>query len=1392
MNSKFYFIIFLLLALFYGVGFAAPVSVGDRKILVINSYSPIKEEGNQIISSFIKRLASKTSDVVVVEYMDCESYNTFDGWLVWMNSMVSAYPVPPDAVVVLGGEAWMTYRAMCSDAWRDIPVILGNIRQEVIDFQANNKEDSTVEKDLILVQNTFDDYNVTGYCVKDHYEKTINLIKYLQPEVQHVLLCYDDRYHFVGFETYLNSVFDKINDLDLHYIPGSKYSTANLLDSILHVGNTSAILTAGWYTDVNHYPHAYAMLHNELARYPDKYMFQVADQGYTNPNYIGGFYVSGQEIGEDLANLTYSVLKNGFKNSPSFQLTPSKPNYHINFNAFKDAGLNEKILPSGTVFHNKERSIFMAHPVELALMFGVVFVLMLTMVLIIIYRKRKEKYYKESSLRLMQLLDSMPEMAIIYDSSQCITDIINPLGNVLLRFKTDQLIGMNIREFACLCPEFAPAADIILKELLRTSETKETSCFNYDVVIGGDSYYAEARTVSFENDKVICFVLDVTARVKAEREVLKLQTFLQSVIDHLPVGMFVKNVSDNYRYIYYNEPVVAFHGGEAEMFLGKNDFEINDPMAQKYRMEDDMVLDSDVPLVFECVLCDSNSVPYKWGIVTKAKLINNDGSCYIIAVVVDTTEMRKNEIELDNIKNELSVALDAGSLSAWLYDVETRKFMSLYQNIETDNDLSFESVYGLMYIEDQAKFLDLMDSIISGKAEKKTEILRIYTNGKFEWYEIHTTGIRSVQNGEIIQVVGTKKNITDEIQKQQELEESKLTLELTFKFADIVPWYYDTDDDLFSSDAEDSIFYNAFCNLDGMIGKIHADYRVEFKSVLFELIQWKTDRMDMIFRIKSIHDQYEWAHITAKAFGKMENGQAKRIIGTRKYITSEVEADRKLKADKFKSDLAIQSSGIIQWDYDIKTTLFSSPTLTSIFKRDLPADEYYTLLDAEDVVLLKQKINSIVIGESNVINIQVRQTLAEQGLRWVEIHGVVFERDNTGNVTKITGLLRDITDLKKLTEELAAKERVEELNRLKSAFLANMSHEIRTPLNAIVGFSNLIVQSDDPVEKTEFCKIIETNNELLLQLVNDILDLSKIEAGQLDFIYTDIDMVSIFTSLDTIYKYRVKNGVELICELPDESCIIHSEKNRLTQVISNFLSNACKFTSAGYIKIGYEHIEGGLRFYVTDTGKGISVENQPRVFDRFAKFDSFVQGTGLGLSICQTIVKHLRGEIGVKSELGSGTTFWFTIPCNIMKRRTVLKRESITETIPLPQHVFEKGVKKTILVAEDNDSNYFLLYKVLAKGYTLFRAENGLEAVKLYETVKPDLILMDIKMPEMDGLAATREIRRMDMKIPIIALTAHAFDIDKERSVEAGCNAFLTKPVNIMQLRELLAKIFNE
>lgn len=256
---------------------------------------------------------------------------------------------------------------------------------------------------------------------------------------------------------------------------------------------------------------------------------------------------------------------------------------------------------------------------------------------------------------------------------------------------------------------------------------------------------------------------------------------------------------------------------------------------------------------------------------------------------------------------------------------------------------------------------------------------------------------------------------------------------------------------------------------------------------------------------------------------------------------------------------------------------------------------------------------------------------------------------DTENVVDIfcidkTEALQSLNLRKKIEQEIREREKAEEANRLKSAFLANMSHEIRTPLNAIIGFSNLLAYEENLGEREEFIRIIENNNELLLRLINDILDLSKIEAGTLEFTYSDVDLNSLLTEIEQSYHIRNRHPeVQISFEERLPQCIIHTERNRLTQVITNLLNNSMKFTTQGNIRFGYRQEGKMLRFYVEDTGCGIPADKIDSVFGRFVKLNNFQQGTGLGLSICKTIVEKLGGEIGVESAEGEGTLFWFTV-----------------------------------------------------------------------------------------------------------------------------------------------------
>lgn len=300
----------------------------------------------------------------------------------------------------------------------------------------------------------------------------------------------------------------------------------------------------------------------------------------------------------------------------------------------------------------------------------------------------------------------------------------------------------------------------------------------------------------------------------------------------------------------------------------------------------------------------------------------------------------------------------------------------------------------------------------------------------------------------------------------------------------------------------------------------------------------------------------------------------------------------------------------------------------------------YSYIHPNDAGYINSFFEEVKQGKAHHFRREVRVKSGD-GWKWICANITRNPQSVDPNKPEMICINYDITELK---DSQLKRERAEELDRLKSAFLANMSHEIRTPLNAIVGFSQLLAETDDPEERHEFVEIIDSNNRMLLQLISDILDLAKIESGTMDFKFADMSVKEVINEIVTSFRIKMPDNVALIAPKDSPECQIYSDRMRLTQVISNFLNNAIKYTSEGCITLAYEIIGDEIKLSVTDTGDGMSQEIQAHIFDRFYKGNTFKQGTGLGLSICETIVNRLGGRIGVNSELGKGSTFWFTHP----------------------------------------------------------------------------------------------------------------------------------------------------
>ncbi len=500
---------------------------------------------------------------------------------------------------------------------------------------------------------------------------------------------------------------------------------------------------------------------------------------------------------------------------------------------------------------------------------------------------------------------------------------------------------------------------------------------------------------------------------------------------------------------------------------------------------------------------------------------------------------------------------------------------------------------------------------------------------------------------------------------------------------------------------------------------------------------------------------------------------------------------KRLQSLNKKMGIALRSSSVSPWRWELDKHIvhihrvidegINGTTQTEVVVKE---EDIFNAIHPDDREKIRNFTNEIKNGNKTEFKEECRmKNYSEPSIPmdYMEIIATVDSFDDNGKPKILVGSLQKITHRKEMENELIrAKLQAEEANRLKSAFLANMSHEIRTPLNAIVGFSNLLATTEEKDKRQKFINIIENNNQLLLQLVGDILDLSKVEANTLEFIYKPTDLNELIRSMEETVRLRVKEGVVLNYSLGAPECYIDTEPNRLSQVIINLLTNACKFTTRGSITFGYEIRDKEIYFFVRDTGCGISEDDQKLIFHRFIKLNNFVQGTGLGLPICQSIVEKMKGKIGVKSEgKDKGSTFWFTIPYLPV---TIQKELDIVEE---PKEAVERE-DVTILVAEDNESNYMLFDSILSPQYKLIHAWDGVEAVELFNKHNPHAIIMDINMPRMDGYGATSEIRTKSANVPIIAVTAYAFASDKQRIMESGFNGYVSKPINAKALNEEL------
>ena len=763
-----------------------------------------------------------------------------------------------------------------------------------------------------------------------------------------------------------------------------------------------------------------------------------------------------------------------------------------------------------------------------------------------------------------------------------------------------------------------------------------------------------------------------------------------------------------------------------------------------------------------------------------------------------TAKLKRRENDLKRKNRQLLHSFNAGQVLPFTWDIKKNVVSILHSwdakndEIYTGEELPLEKMLLNIHPDDRKDIEGILNDVKDGKIKQAHHQMRYKMSANqidySDYFDIYVLIDKDQDAHSQERVIGYMQNITKRKEAELALEKNENFLR---EIMDSIPF------PVHIKDVEDGFKYT-FWNKQSTI---------EFGDVLFKTLN-------------QIMSKEEANKINEADIQVYQTGEP--YVAREDFFTNDGKEHRTLVQKKLMHIEGKKQILIVRWDIgnmlNLQKDLERANRLNEIILNNSTSGfafispEYKVMWENLSKLIGRGRSARYIPGEYCYKSVYNRDTPCENCIManaFAQKDAQYFEiKDDDGTVIKMVanpvfndkgekeGLVLhgdDITKSRRMHEDLRInKDRAEQANKLKSAFLANMSHEIRTPLNAIVGFSELMKTATEQEERDEYGRIISANSDILLSLINDILDLSKIEAGCLELKNAHFDLSVMFRELEMTFSQRMPEGVALICSVPFERCVVNLDKKRITQVVINFTSNAIKFTKHGSITIGYSFEKNKLRIFVKDTGCGIKKEKRCRVFGRFEKLNDFAQGTGLGLAICKSIAEANGGIIGFETEENVGSTFFVEIPCtpvaeNVEEILTKMLIEEKQNYVP-NEIKSDNDRKKTILVAEDNDSNYLLVHSILRNDFNLVRAENGAEVLELMQTLSPDVILMDIKMPILDGLETTKTLREMGLTMPIIAVTANAFDQDKTNALDAGCDDFLSKPLNKKSLTSCLIK----
>lgn len=754
---------------------------------------------------------------------------------------------------------------------------------------------------------------------------------------------------------------------------------------------------------------------------------------------------------------------------------------------------------------------------------------------------------------------------------------------------------------------------------------------------------------------------DISSEEEISRLIQEQLLFTESIYACLPVSIEIYDTNGVLRSI--NNSALRMYGvDDGTTVINKvnlfNSPYVDDALEVKIRSGEDIVLEFEYD--FDRINSDAyfssnnkNTMIYRVQVVP----IRSKRGTIIGHILLsnDVTAIKEVEFRTEETKKNLEMAMDAAHMSSWIYDVDRELFNPLYGDVIAKKNMPLEEVFSMLHPQDHDPLRQLFSRLIKKEIQYGQMTLRFYDEPEkqYHYYESRMR-LSSAHLGKL-QIVGTQLDITEKILMAKKTHDLIAKRELAMKVSNIVHWDFDVRTRKFESynDPVNDYESSRLLDMDEYMEVIHPEDCSDFCKAMQLMLTGEDNTLNFTCRLRTKHDEgWQYSDFIGVPFEKDENGNVVRFTGFRQNIPQLQKLNRELKDRNSRIELSFRTIGMSYWDFDVKNDqfkAFNDPVNDYHSEKTITPEEYMKATHPEDMEVVCGYIDHMRRGVDKEFNQKYRsKTKWDDEWQTLLVTGIQIERDKDGRVSRYTGITINNTKWEKMIQELKdLKEKAELSDRLKSAFLANMSHEIRTPLNAIVGFSELLLSCDDLEEKEEYVNIIQSNNELLLRLINDILDLSKIESGIVERKNEKFTLAKVCGELYTTVHPKITNpAVEFILDTSTPDCSVFLDRNRLKQVWMNFLTNAIKCTQVGYVKMGYSIEEEGFRIYVEDTGIGIPEEKHDKVFARFEKLNEFAQGTGLGLTISKAIVESAGGEVGFTSVPGAGSTFWAWFPCS--------------------------------------------------------------------------------------------------------------------------------------------------